>query len=87
MKGERLVGGLRCGEVLALLPDHLSGSIKPADRAMLEAHVGSCAVCERFGGQYGAALRGLRASLSGPAGEAEDAALERLEQSLLRLSD
>ena len=87
MKGERLVGGLRCSEVLALLPDYVAGSIAVPDLARLQAHVGGCPLCVRFGGQYAAAVQQLRASLAAPASEGEQDALRRLRQRLVDLPD
>jgi anti-sigma factor RsiW len=87
MKGERLVGELRCSEVLALLPDYVGGNIAPADLARLQAHVGGCPLCERFGGQYAAAVQQLRASLAPSPSTGEQDTMRRLQQRLLDLPD
>lgn len=66
MKGERLVGGVRCGEVLADLSDYLDGTLSAARRGELESHLRGCDVCERFGGEFGADIAALRARLGAP---------------------
>jgi predicted anti-sigma-YlaC factor YlaD len=60
MIDEKTVGGLRCGEVLALLSEYLDGSLDRASRAAIEAHLASCSECERFGGTVAQSLRALR---------------------------
>jgi|GEM_PF-1512447 len=82
MQGERIVGGLACSAVLALLPGVVAGTIGADERAKVELHLAGCSVCERFGGAYGAAVSALRAS----ANEADDsAAKERLLAKLANL--
>lgn len=75
MKGERMVAGLRCGEVLERLSEYLDGHLTAESRARVEAHVADCTNCARFGGQFAAVVRGLRAQ--GPA-KVDPAALERV---------
>jgi len=82
MQGERIVGGIACSAVLALLPEVVAGTIGAGERAKVELHLAGCAVCERFGGAYGAAVRALRASAN-DAGDS--AAKERLLAKLATL--
>ncbi len=74
------IAGLRCDEVLAALADYVDGELPPARRAQVEAHVGACRRCERFGGMYGAVIAQVRAQLRD--GAAEAAAFERLRRRL-----
>jgi hypothetical protein len=87
MKGERAVGGLRCSEVLALLPEYVAGTLGAPEQTRLGEHVGGCSVCERFGGSYAAAVQQLRASLSTPPSADEQAAMARLKERLFNVTD
>lgn len=66
MKGERTVAGVRCGEVLDLLPDYLEGTLPAEVREVAEAHLRGCDRCERFGGRYAGAVAALRRELAAP---------------------
>lgn len=81
MKGERVVAGLACSEVLARLSSYLDGELSADERARLEAHVVGCDGCARFGGRFGATIGALRASLKEPDGLG-DARSERLREAL-----
>lgn len=63
MESERLVAGLRCGEVLAELSEYIDGQLPQGRRVQIESHLRGCANCERFGGQFGAAVAALRRTL------------------------
>lgn len=65
MKGERLVGSLRCGEVLERLHDYVEGTLDGAEVTRVEEHLRGCDTCERFGGVYQSAVVALRDRLSG----------------------
>ena len=67
MNGERIVGGLRCGEVLERLSDYLDGDADAPTRARIEEHLRGCEGCARFGGELSATIRALREHLLGPA--------------------
>jgi anti-sigma factor RsiW len=60
MKGERVVGGLSCGQVLERLSDYLDAELAPDARAADEAHLRGCDGCARFGGELRATVRALR---------------------------
>lgn len=64
MKGERLVGGLTCSQVLARLSDYLDGDLDPAAREPLETHVRGCDHCTRFGGVFATVVGALRERLT-----------------------
>lgn len=78
LPGEREVAGLRCGQVLAGLTEYLAGGLDRATREKVEAHVQGCSHCERFGGEFGHAVRAIRTSASEPA----EGVLARLEARL-----
>jgi anti-sigma factor RsiW len=63
---ERVVGGLRCREVLAKLSDYLDGELPAAEVALMEAHVRGCDWCERFGGQFAGSIALLKRELGAP---------------------
>jgi anti-sigma factor RsiW len=65
IQGEKVVAGLSCSEVLAVLSDYVDGDLAPAPRAQVEAHLRGCAACARFGGEFSATVRALRAGLLG----------------------
>ncbi len=60
MKGERVVAGLRCSEVIARLSDFVDGELPATDLARMKEHVAGCDVCERFGGGFAAVVAALR---------------------------
>ena len=77
---DRVVGGLRCRDVLELLPDFVDGELSAELLARVQAHLGGCNTCEKFGGEYAELVTFLRAGhLRVPA----DAGLrQRLEKRL-----
>jgi anti-sigma factor RsiW len=56
----RDVGGIRCGEVLALLSDLVDNELAATDRVRIETHVAECTECRRFGARFEIMLRTLR---------------------------
>lgn len=58
---DRVVGGLRCRDVLVLLPDFVDDELSPEVVTRIRAHLDGCDVCEKFGGEYGALVASLRA--------------------------
>lgn len=60
MVAERVIGGVACGEVLALLGEYLDGALGPEALAAVTAHVSACSQCERFGGAYATVVKALR---------------------------
>jgi anti-sigma factor RsiW len=65
MKGERNVGGLTCSQVLDRLSDYLDGDVDAGLRRQIEEHLRGCEGCARFGGEFAATVRALRAHLLG----------------------
>jgi anti-sigma factor RsiW len=65
MPDEKVVGGLSCSQVLERLSDYVDGELSADARAQVEAHLRGCDRCERFGGEFRATVRGLRAHLAG----------------------
>lgn len=63
---DRSVAGIRCTEVLADLSDYLDGELPDEQAARIEGHLAGCDWCERFGGDFGAAVRALRQRLAAP---------------------
>ena len=60
MKGEKIVGGLSCGQVLDRLSDYLDDELGPDVRGTVEEHLRGCDGCARFGGEFRATVRALR---------------------------
>ena len=79
MRGEGEVGGIRCGEVLAVLSDFVDGAIDPGLRSRIEEHLRGCDTCERFGGVFASTVRALRERLSAP-DALDEATRERLRR-------
>jgi anti-sigma factor RsiW len=78
MEGERLLAGLRCGEVLAELSELLDGHLNAARVRQLQEHVRECERCEKFGAEFSAAVHALRAGLREAELDAETADRLRL---------
>ena len=83
MKGERMVAGLRCREVLADLSEYLDGGLPAARREQLESHVRGCVYCEQFGGRFSRAVEMLRRHLT-TAAPVDPAVRQRLRERLRR---
>ena len=64
MKREQEVGGLWCRQVLGYLSDYVDEELDERVRHQVETHLEGCDLCERFGGEYAAVVRGVRASLA-----------------------
>jgi len=81
MESQREVGGLTCGQVLAVLGDYVDGDLPAADRARVDDHLRGCTVCERFGGRYAQVVHAARARL-GAAPAVDPAQLDRVRRAL-----
>ncbi len=62
---ERVVAGISCGEVLDGLSAYVDGELPTERRERVEEHLRGCDVCARFGGEFKATIRALRAHLLG----------------------
>ncbi len=65
MPEQRVVAGIRCGEVLQRLSDYIDGELTPADAQRIEEHLLGCDWCEQFGGDFATAVNALRRQLAG----------------------
>jgi hypothetical protein len=63
MAHDREVAGIRCTQVLAVLPDVLDGSLPVEALGRIQDHLRGCDWCERFGGEYAVAVAALRREL------------------------
>jgi len=63
MAHDRDVAGIRCGEVLEILPDFVEGTLNPERLDQVRAHLAGCDWCERFGGGYAGTVGALRREL------------------------
>lgn len=57
---DRLVGGLRCRDVLALLPEFVDGGLSDDVLGRVRRHLNGCDTCEKFGGEYAELVSLLR---------------------------
>lgn len=80
-RDEKVIAGLSCGDVLALLSDYLDGDLAEAPRRQVEEHLRGCEGCTRFGGEFTATVRALRAHLARSA-EVPPRVLDRLRVAL-----
>lgn len=80
---EREVGGLTCGQVMAVLSDVVDGGLAPALAAQVEAHVAGCDQCARFGQQFVTLLTAMRRQLA-PADAVTAEVLARVRAALSR---
>jgi anti-sigma factor RsiW len=67
---DRVIGGLRCRDVLERLSAYLDGELTGAELTALETHARSCDQCGRFGGRFGAVVTALRQTATVPADDA-----------------
>jgi len=86
MSVDRVVQGLTCSDVLALLSDYLDQELCSADRERVEGHLRGCEGCARFGGAFSATVRALKLHLAGPLG-APARVKERLREALRAEAD
>ena len=72
---DRIIAGLRCRDVLAVLADYVNEDLSPAVRDRVEQHLRGCDHCERFGSGYGSLVKQLRTRLMREAEADADAAI------------
>ncbi len=63
---ERLVAGLRCSDVLAVLSDYIDGVLDPPTTTRVDEHLRGCDWCEKFGGRFAGIVETLRLHLGEP---------------------
>lgn len=81
MGSNKQVGGLWCFDVLEKLSDYVDGELAAADKAQVERHLAGCDECTKFGGEFGAVVRGLKAKL-GAKDDAPADVQRRLDEAL-----
>jgi anti-sigma factor RsiW len=67
IENEKVIAGLSCSDVLARLSDYVDGDLPAEERGRVEEHLRGCEGCARFGGDFAATVRALRAHLGAPA--------------------
>jgi anti-sigma factor RsiW len=67
IENEKVIAGLSCSDVLARLSDYVDGDLSAEERGRVEEHLRGCEGCARFGGDFAATVRALRAHLGAPA--------------------
>ncbi len=79
MSLDREVGGVTCRQVLARLSDYLDDELALDERRQVQAHLGGCQECLRFGGAIGAMVAAVRGRQgAAPGGELPDQVAQRL---------
>ena len=63
---ERLVAGMTCRDVLAVLSDFLDGELDSTTREHVVQHLRGCNWCEQFGGRFRDVVESLRRELQDP---------------------
>lgn len=64
MLEERIIGGLRCSDVLARLSDYVDSELPRAEVERIDEHLRGCDLCERFGGEFTEAIKALKERLA-----------------------
>ena len=63
---DRVIAGLRCRDLLSLLPDYVDGALGAKEGGRVDAHLRGCVHCEKFGGEYGALVGELKSRPNAP---------------------
>ena len=80
MHDEKVVAGISCSQVLDVLSDYLDDDLPPDARRQVEEHLRGCEGCARFGGEFRATVRALRAHLA--SGDLPGAVRDRLRKAM-----
>ncbi|MEW5742126.1 MAG: anti-sigma factor [Myxococcota bacterium] len=83
MAGNKEVGGLWCFDVLERLSEYVDGELSASERRKVEAHLEGCDECTKFGGEFGAVVKALKAKLASREDVPADVA-RRLEEALAK---
>jgi anti-sigma factor RsiW len=59
---DRVVGGLRCRDVLVLLAEFVDHELDADSLDRVRLHLAGCDTCEKFGGEYADLVARLRAA-------------------------
>lgn len=78
-QSSRLVGGMWCHEVLAVLSRHLEGDLDADAVAKVTAHVVGCDNCARFGAAYAAVTDAIRGAAADDEASIVDAVLDAVD--------
>ncbi len=84
---DREVAGIRCTQVLELLSDYVDGQLDAVQLDRIRSHLRGCDWCEKFGGEFAAAVAALRTGAStapDAAAPADPALRRRLDERLGR---
>ncbi len=77
---DRLIGGVRCSEVLAHLSDYVDADLDAATTERVENHLLGCPNCEHFGKNFGSMVASLRNESNTPEAIQADAISRMLSQ-------
>jgi anti-sigma factor RsiW len=59
-RDEKVIAGLSCSDVLALLSEYLDGDLAAEARQQVEDHLRGCDGCARFGGEFKVTVQALK---------------------------
>lgn len=60
---DRLIGDLRCRDLLPILADFVDGELSVTEVGRVNTHLNGCTACRKFGSEYGAVVGLLRGGL------------------------
>ena len=63
---DRVAAGLRRRDLLTRLADYVAGELIAKEVERVDAHLGACEYCKKFGGEYGKLVEELRGSCDSP---------------------